>query len=145
MSSWFWSQYSVILMPRTSSITKKGRPDLGRARIEHLGDVGMVHQRQRLTLGLEPGDDRLGVHAQLDDFERHAAAHRLGLLGHIDHPAAAFADFLQHFVTANDLAHGFVRDVGQVKFHGCLGGGRGLGLDAFGLFVRGEQRFDARA
>jgi hypothetical protein len=35
----------------------------------------------------------LGVHAQLDDLERDAAAHRFLLLGHIDHAAAAFADF----------------------------------------------------
>ena len=53
----------------------------------------MVHHRQRLPLGLEPGDDLLGVHAQLDDLERDAPPHRLGLLGHIDHAAAAFADF----------------------------------------------------
>jgi hypothetical protein len=34
----------------------------------------------------------LGVHAQLDDLERDAAAHRLGLFGDIDHAAAAFAE-----------------------------------------------------
>ena len=44
----------------------------GRAGIEHLGDVGMVHHRQRLALRLEPGDDLPGVHAQLDDLERDA-------------------------------------------------------------------------
>ena len=50
----------------------------------------------------------LGVHAQLDDLERDAAADRLGLLGHIDHPAAAFAELLQQLVAAKGLAHGFV-------------------------------------
>ena len=60
----------------------------------------MVHQRQRLPLGLEPGDDLLGVHAQLDDLERDPAAHRLLLLGHVDHAAAAFADLLQQLVAA---------------------------------------------
>ena len=29
----------------------------GRARIQHLGDVGMIHHRQRLPFRLEPGDD----------------------------------------------------------------------------------------
>ena len=54
----------------------------------------MVHQGQRLPLGFEPGDDRFGVHAQLDDFEGDAAADGLFLFGHINHAAAAFADFL---------------------------------------------------
>jgi len=40
--------------------------------VQHLGDVRMIHQRQRLSFGLEAGDDGLGVHPQLDDFERHA-------------------------------------------------------------------------
>ena len=66
-----------------------------RARVQHLGNVRMVHQGQRLPLRLEPGDDTLGVHAQLDDLERHPAANRFLLLGHINHAAAAFADLLQ--------------------------------------------------
>ena len=64
----------------------------------------MVHQRQRLPLGLEPGDDLLGVHAQLDDLERDPAADRLLLLGHVDHAAAAFADLLQQLVAADPVA-----------------------------------------
>ena len=50
------SQYSVIGTPLTSSMTKYGRPVVGRAAVEHLGDVGVVHQRQRLPLGLEAGE-----------------------------------------------------------------------------------------
>ena len=64
----------------------------------------MVHQRQRLPLGFEAGDDLLGVHAQLDDLERDAAAHRFLLLGHVDDAAAAFADLLEQFVAANPVA-----------------------------------------
>ena len=30
---------------------------VGRAGVEHAGDVRVVHQRQGLPLGLEPGDD----------------------------------------------------------------------------------------
>ena len=41
------------------------------------------------------------VHAELDDLERHAAAHRLLLLGHVNDAAAAFADFFQQLVAAN--------------------------------------------
>ncbi len=61
-------------------------------------------RRQRLALGLESRDDALGVHAQLDNFERHAAADGFLLLGHIDHATAAFADLLKQFVTANLIA-----------------------------------------
>ena len=73
-----------------------------RSSIQDAGDVGMVHQGQRLPLGLEAGHDLLGVHAQLDDLQGHPAADRLLLLGHIDHAHAAFADFLQQLVAAND-------------------------------------------
>jgi hypothetical protein len=52
----------------------------------------MIHHRQRLPLGLEPRDHLLGVHPQLDNFERH---------GHIDHAAAAFAQLLEQFVSSN--------------------------------------------
>ena len=60
--------------------------------------------------------DLLGVHAQLDDLERHPAAHRLLLLGHIDHAATAFADLLQQLVAANAVA-GLFRQ-GSGKAHG---------------------------
>ena len=34
-------------------MTKYGRPRLGGAGVEHPGDVGMIHQRQRLPLGFK--------------------------------------------------------------------------------------------
>ena len=70
-------------------------PALGRAGVEHVGDVGVVHHRQRLPLGLEAGDHLPRVHAQLDDLERHLALDRLALLGRVDHPEAALADLLE--------------------------------------------------
>ncbi len=114
-----------------------GPARLRRARIEHLGDVRMIHHRQRLPLGLEPGDDLLGVHAQLDDLERHAAAHRFGLLGHIDHAAAAFAHALQQFVAPNRLAHRFI-----LRFNPTVNRHRGnvrLGQLGGGQIMRGQQ------
>ena len=39
-----------------------GPARIGRPSIQHASNVRMIHQRQRLTLGLEPGDDTLGVH-----------------------------------------------------------------------------------
>ncbi|MFO1008944.1 MAG: hypothetical protein U1F29_02655 [Planctomycetota bacterium] len=42
----------------------------GRAAVEHLRDVRVLHERQRLALRLEPHDDLARVHAELDDLER---------------------------------------------------------------------------
>ena len=70
-------RYSVIGTPRTSSITKYGRPVSVAPASSTLAMFGMVHQRQGLPLGLEAGDDLPGVHARLDDLQRHLAADRL--------------------------------------------------------------------
>jgi hypothetical protein len=61
----------------------------------------MVHERQRLALGFEPGQDFARVHPGFNDLERDAAAHGFLLLRHIDHTAAAFADLLEELVTAD--------------------------------------------
>jgi hypothetical protein len=37
----------------------------------------MIHQREGLPLGFKARHDLPGVHAQLDDLERHATPHRL--------------------------------------------------------------------
>jgi hypothetical protein len=67
----------------------------------------MIHHRERLSFGLEPGDDLPAVHAQLDDLEGNAAFDRLALFGHPDFAEAAFADLLQQLVAANHLGRGF--------------------------------------
>ncbi len=66
-----------------------------RARVEDLGDVRVVHHRERLPFGLEAGDDLPRVHAELDNLQRHPARHRLHLLGHPHRAEAALADLLQ--------------------------------------------------
>ena len=43
---------------------------VGRAGVEHAGDVRVVHQGQGLALGLEAGDDLPGVHPGLDELHR---------------------------------------------------------------------------
>ena len=80
-----------------------------RAGVQHLGDVRMVHQRQRLPLGLETGDDLPRVHARLDHLQRDLAADRVLLLGHVDDAEAALADPLQQLVPADDRAHALRR------------------------------------
>ena len=76
----------------------------GRTGIQHPGNIRMVHHRQGLPLGLEPGDHLLGVHARLDDLQRDAAADRLGLLGDKDDSHSPFANLLQQLVAADEGA-----------------------------------------
>jgi hypothetical protein len=72
-----------------------------RSSIEHLGDVGVVHQGQCLPFGLKARHDLPGIHADLDDFERHFALDRLTLFGHKHRAHAAFADLLHELVRAD--------------------------------------------
>ena len=100
------------------------RPARGcRAGVEDLGDVRVIHHRQRLPLLPEAGDDFLCVHAELDDFQRHAPSHGLLLLGHPHHAEAAFADLLEELVRADAVA-GFL----------------GFEPREFGLDLRWERR-----
>ena len=76
----------------------------GGAAVQHAGDVRVVHQGQRLPLGLEAGDDLPGVHAGLDQLDGDQALDRLGLLGHPDAAHAALADLLNELVRADHRA-----------------------------------------
>ncbi len=116
--------------------------------VEDLGDVGMIHHGQGLALGFEAGDDLVGVHAQLDDLQRHAPADRVLLLGHINHAEAAFSDHLEQRVTANHRAGAF----GERRHHGGFGVGQtwqlvhihGIPVEEVFRFRDGaEQAFDA--
>ncbi len=72
------------------------------AAVEDLGDVGMIHQRQRLPLLLEALHHRFGIHAGLDQLQRHPALDGLGLLGDPDLAHAPFADLLFKRVVPRD-------------------------------------------
>ena len=48
-----------------------------RAAVEHPGDVRVVHQRQGLPLGLEPGDHLPRVHPRLEHLQGDLAADRV--------------------------------------------------------------------
>jgi hypothetical protein len=67
----------------------------------------MIHQRQRLPFRFESPDDLARVHAELDDFDGHAATHRFSLFGHVNDAKAAHANFLNQFVAANGIAFMF--------------------------------------
>ena len=94
-----------------------GPAGVGRSGVQHFGDVGMVHEGQGLPFGFEPGDDLFGVHPQLDDLEGHPAADGFFLLGHINDPAAALADFLQQLVAPDPSAR--FLDCGISRRQGC--------------------------
>ena len=79
-----------------------GAPGLRRTTIEHAGDIGMIHQRQRLALSLEARDDLPRVHAGLDDLERDSLVVITTMLRQVDHSHAAFAEFVEELVLADD-------------------------------------------
>ena len=65
------------------------------AGVEHLGEVGVLHHRERLPLGRESRHHFLGVHAEPHDLERDLPLHRFPLVRHEHHAAPAFPDFLR--------------------------------------------------
>ena len=89
--------------------------------IVNLGDIRVVHQRQRLPLRFEARDDLACVHASFDDLERDFALHRLGLFGHEDDAEAPRADFLEEFVTANYCPGLFGEDAGLGRYNSLFG------------------------
>lgn len=78
----------------------------------------MIHQRERLPLGLEARDHLLGVDAEFDHLQRDASAHGLLLLGHPDDATAALADFLEELVPADAVAGFLVGSGPQAAEHG---------------------------
>ena len=119
---------------------------VGRPGIKHPGDVRVVHQRQRLPLGLEPGNHLPRIHARLDDLERDAAADRRLLVGHVDDAHAPFADLLQQLVRTDERAGALGQRLlsGRQIDRGAELGGRLL-QKAVGIVVGLEQGFDPHA
>ncbi len=69
-----------------------------RAGVENLRDIVVVHERQSLTLGLEPRDHQGRVHSRLDDLERDRAMNGFLLLRHEHDTHAAFTNRMQQCV-----------------------------------------------
>jgi hypothetical protein len=67
----------------------------GGAGVEQPGDVGVVHQRDRLPLGLEAGENDPGSAAlDANELDGDPALDGLGLVGHPDGAHAPLADLL---------------------------------------------------
>ena len=119
-----------------------GAARLGCAGVQDPGNVGMVHHRQRLALGLNPGDHTAGVHAELDHLEGHPATNGLCLFGDIDHAATAFAEFLADLIVRDHIARFLGRRSGQHR-RAVWARGR-CGLKEFSsVVVRPEQELKA--
>jgi hypothetical protein len=107
----------------------------------------MVHQRKRLALGLEAGDDLGAIHAGFDDLQGHPATHRFLLLGHPDRPHATLADLLEQLVGADARAGAFGRQSGwrgsTCRFRSRERVERRLLQETAGLIVSLEQGRDA--
>ena len=74
--------------------------------IEHFCNVGVVHERQRLALRFEPGDDRTGVETEFDHLDGDFAPNRPCLERPIHDSTAALSDFIQDPVSG-ELVVGF--------------------------------------
>jgi hypothetical protein len=70
-----------------------------RSGVKHLGDGGMIHDRQRLPLRLEALHDRLVVHPGLDQLQGDLAPHRRSLFGQPDLAHASFAKLADELKT----------------------------------------------
>jgi hypothetical protein len=65
--------------------------------------VGMVHQRQRLPLGLETRKHLLAVHAGLDQLQCDLALHRFALFGQVHRTHAALTERIEQLIGADGL------------------------------------------
>ena len=61
--------------------------------VENLGDIGMIHARQRLSLRLETSEHLLRTQAGTDQLYRDDAFDRRSLLGFVDGAHAALSEF----------------------------------------------------
>ncbi len=76
------------------------------AGVEDLGDGRMIHDGERLALGLKTSQSGFVVHAALDELERYHAADRDGLFGKPDLTHAAFAELLDQVVGSERFRYG---------------------------------------
>jgi hypothetical protein len=80
---------------------------LGRAGVEDVGNVRMVHQRKRLSLGLKACDHAFRVHARLNQLEGDTPVDWFLLFCHENDATTAFANLLQQLVSTHTIARFF--------------------------------------
>ena len=67
-------------------------PFIGRSRIDHAGDMRMVHSGEGLSFCFEARDHAFGIQSQFEDLQGDLSFDRKALLGEINGPAPAFAN-----------------------------------------------------
>ena len=102
---------------------------VGDAAVDHLGDVGMIHHRQRLAFQLEARQHALAVHARSQDLQRHLLDEWFAALGLPHHAEAAGAQLLDQRVVAQ-LVAGTVTDRWRGRAQRIRGGLAGAALHA---------------
>ena len=105
------------------------------AGVENLGDGGMIHHGQSLSLGLEAGHDLARVHAGFDQFEGDPSLHRRGLLcePYLAHAARAYK--LEQAVRTDGLALAEFAGSGRWGL-GSVRDGQAVGRPVVGLVRR---------
>ena len=83
-----------------------GPPVFGGPDVENASDVGVVHQPQRPSFGLEAGHHRAAFDPQPDQLDRHFLSGRSFPASPIDHAHAAFAELLHDDERADVPRHG---------------------------------------
>ena len=100
---------AVVAIPRDRQSLHElhdevGSTAVGRPGVENLGNIGVVHHRQGLSLRFEPGDDLAAVQPRLDDLQCDRAAHGVRLFGQPHRAHAALANLLHQLIRADDRA-----------------------------------------
>ena len=72
------------------------------AGIKHACDIGMVHHRQGLLLGVEPGDHIFRVQLRFDQLEGNATLDRLVLFREPDNSHSAATEFFNQAKIGED-------------------------------------------
>jgi hypothetical protein len=103
-----------------------GPPVEGGARVEHLGDGGVIHPRQSLSLGLEAREELPGLHAPLEELEGDPAPERFDLLGEPHLAETSLADLVQEAIGSDPVR--FLRRRGGAQPAGRGGWERGVGV-----------------
>ena len=102
------------------------RPTLvGRPGVEDLGDVRVIHERERGPLLLEAGDDLTGVETGLQDLQRDLSGDRLALFGEEHGAEAPHADPFDQRVATDDGAWALERVLSSGPVSGGFGGSIG--------------------
>ena len=68
------------------------------------GNVGMIHQGERLALGFKTRHDLLRIHSRLDDLQGHNPSHRHPLLGPKHHAESPLPGFFHQEVAPHQVA-----------------------------------------